>query len=62
MAVTDYHKGRTIENIQKGGTMEFLAKWFWYTGKQSCESRSGDCISTYQTGKGMKIWAKCPGV
>jgi len=27
MVVTDYHKGRTIGNIQMEGTMEFPTKW-----------------------------------
>jgi len=46
MVVTDYHEGRTIENVQKEGTMEFLAGWFWCTSKRSCEKWSGDHIST----------------
>ena len=61
MVVTDYHKKRTIENIQKEGTMEFPVKRLCCTGKQSCESRSYDCISTYQMRKKRKVWAKCPG-
>ena len=46
MVVTDYHKGGTIENVQKEGTMEFPTRWLCYTGKRSCESRSCDRIST----------------
>jgi len=46
MVVTDYYKRGTIENIQMEGTMGFLARWLWCIGKQSCESRSGDHIST----------------
>jgi len=46
MVVTDYHKERTIENIQKEGTMKFLTRWLCCTGNQSCESRSYGHIST----------------
>ena len=51
MVVTDYHKKRTMGNIQKEGTMEFPTRWLCCTGKRSCESRSCDYISTYQTRK-----------
>jgi len=37
MAVTDYHKERTMENVQKEGTMGFPVKRLCCTGKQSCE-------------------------
>jgi len=42
MVVTDYHKERTIGNIQKEGTMKFPTRWLCCTGKRSCESRSCD--------------------
>jgi len=45
MVVTDYHKKRTIGDIQKEGTIGFLTRRLCCTGKQSCESRSGGCIS-----------------
>ena len=61
MVVTDYRKERTIGNVQEEGTMKFLARWLCCTGKQSCESRSCDRISTYQSEKKRKMWAKCPG-
>jgi len=54
MVVTDYHKERTIGNIQKEGTMEFLVRRLWCTSKWSCELRSCDCISTYQSRKKEK--------
>ena len=37
MVVTDYHRGRTIGNIQKEGTIKFPTRWLCCTGKQSCE-------------------------
>jgi len=46
MVVTDYYKKRTIENIQKEGTMKFLTRRLYCTGKWSCESESCDHIST----------------
>jgi len=46
MVVTDYHKKRTIGNVQKEGTMKFPTRWLCCTGKQSCESKSCDRIST----------------
>ena len=55
MVVTDYHKERTIGNIQKKGTMEFLIRRLCCTGKWSCEKWSGNCISTYQSEKKRKI-------
>ena len=61
MVVTDYHKERTIGNVQKEGTMEFLVRWLCCTSKRSCESRSYDRMSTYQSRKKRKMWAKCPG-
>jgi len=54
MVVTDYHKRRTMENVQKEGTMEFLTRWLCCTGKWSCESGSCDRISTYRTRKKEK--------
>jgi len=47
MVVTDYHKKRTMENVQMEGTMEFLMRWLCCTSKRSCESESCDRISTY---------------
>ena len=61
MVVTDYHKKRTTENVQKKGTMEFPTRWrLCCTGKQSCESRSRDHISTYQTRKEKKNTGQVP--
>jgi len=60
MVVTDYHKKRTIGNVQKEGTMKFPARWLCCTGKQSCESRSCDHISTYRTRKGKKNVGQVP--
>jgi len=54
MVVTDYHKKRTIESVQKGGTMEFPTRWLCCTGKWSCESKSCDRISTYRSRKKEK--------
>jgi len=54
MVVTDYHKERTIENIQKEGTMKSPTRWLCCTSKQSCEVRSGDCISIYWSRKKEK--------
>jgi len=54
MVVTDYHKERTMENVQKEGTMKFLTRWFCCTSKRSCESRSCDRISTYRSRKKEK--------
>jgi len=54
MVVTDYCKKRTIGNVQKEGTMEFPIEWLCCTGKRSCESRSCDRISTYQSRKEEK--------
>jgi len=54
MVVTDYHKKRTMGNIQKEGTMEFPTRWFCCTSKRSCESGSCDHISTYQLRKEEK--------
>jgi len=54
MVVTDYHKKRTMENIQKEGTMEFLTRWLCCTSKWSCELRSCDHISTYWSKKKEK--------
>ena len=56
MVVTDYHKKRTMGNVQKEGTMEFPTRWFWCTSKRSCESESCDHISTYWS---RKIKEKC---
>jgi len=61
MVVTDYHNERTMENVQKEGTIEFPTRWLCCIGKWSCESRSCDHISTYWSRKERKIWAKCPG-
>jgi len=60
MVVTDYHKERTMEIVQKEGTMEFLIKWLCCTGKRSCESRSCDHISTYQSRKERKNVGQVP--
>jgi len=60
MVVTDYHKKRTMGNVQKEGTMEFPTRWLYCTGKRSCESRSCDHISTYQTRKGKKNVGQVP--
>jgi len=54
MVVTDYHKKRTMGNVQKEGTMEFPTRWLCCTSKQSCESRSCDRISTYRSRKEEK--------
>jgi len=54
MVVTDYHMKRTMGNVQIKGTMGFPTRGLCYTGKQSCESRSYDCISTYRSGKKEK--------
>jgi len=54
IVVIDYHKKRTIENIQKKGTIKFPEGWLCCTGKQSCERWSGDHISTYQQEKKEK--------
>jgi len=54
MVVIDYYKKRTIESVQKGGTMEFPTRWLCCTGKRSCELKSCDHISTYQSRKKEK--------
>jgi len=40
--------------------MEFLARWLWCTGKQSCEKWSGDHISTYQSRKEKRNMGQVP--
>ena len=51
MVVTDYHKERTMGNVQKEGTMKFPTRRLCCTSKRSCESRSYVCISTYRLRK-----------
>jgi len=57
MVVTDYHKKRTMGNVQKEGTMKFPTRWFC---KQSCESGSCDRISTYRSRKEKKNVGQVP--
>jgi len=54
MVVTDYHKKRTMVNVQMEGTMEFPTRWLCCTSKRSCESESRDHISTYRSRKREK--------
>ena len=54
MVVTDYHKKRTIESIQKERTMKFPMRWLCCTSKWSCELRSCGRISTYRSRKKEK--------
>jgi len=60
MVVTDYHKRRTIGNVQNKGTMGFPTRGLCCTGKQSCESRSCDRMSTYWSGKEKKNVGQVP--
>ena len=60
MVVTDYHKERTMGNVQKEGTMKFPTRWLCCTSKRSCESRSCDRISTYRLRKEKKNVGQMP--
>jgi len=55
IVVTDYHKKRTMGNVQKEGTMKFPTRWFCCTSKRSC-----DRISTYRFKKRKKNVGQMP--
>ena len=60
MVVTDYHRKRTMRNVQKEGTMKFPTRWLCYTSKWSCELGSCDRISTYRSRKEKKNVGQVP--